>query len=119
MSAFVISKRLNDDYKFEFTSRKGKTIFTSNSFELRFECEAEISFLKKNLSEIHFLKFKSSGGKFYFKMTIEDREVAISRKYTTSLLLEKGIMDIKKYLVHAETLDFSIYPVDVFENSDL
>ena len=42
MSAFVISKRFNDEYKFEFTSRKGKTIFTSNSFELKFECENAI-----------------------------------------------------------------------------
>jgi len=37
MGAFVISKRFNDEYKFVFTSRRGKVIFTSKSYELRFE----------------------------------------------------------------------------------
>jgi len=46
MATFVISKRLNDAYKYELVSRKGKTIFTSNDFELRFEGEEEIEFLK-------------------------------------------------------------------------
>ena len=116
MSSFVISKRLNGDYKFEFTSRKGKTIFTSNSFELRFECEAAIDFLKKEVLEIVFIKEKSTNGKFYFTLTIQDKELANSRKYTTPLLLEKGIQEIKKYLQSAEILDFSIIQNAVFEN---
>ena len=116
MSSFVISKRLNGDYKFEFTSRKGKTIFTSNSFELRFECEAAIDFLKNEVSEIVFIKEKSTNGKFYFTITIQDKELANSRKYTTPLLLEKGILEIKKYLQSAEILDFSINQNAVFEN---
>lgn len=118
MSAFVISKRLSGDYKFEFTSRKGKTIFTSNSFELRFECENEIIFIKNRISETEFIKLKSSNGKFYFKMLIEDRELAISRKYTTPLLLEKGINEIKKYLITAETLDFTTSDFTIFESID-
>ncbi len=39
MGTFVIAQRLSGAYKYEFVSRKGKTIFTSNDFELRFECE--------------------------------------------------------------------------------
>ncbi len=50
MSAFIISKRINDEYKFEFTSRRGKVIFTSNNFELKFECEDEIEFLKATVA---------------------------------------------------------------------
>jgi uncharacterized protein YegP (UPF0339 family) len=107
MSSFVITKRFNDEYKFEFTSRKGKTIFTSNSFELKFECEEEINFLKLNFENAVFLKSKSSSGKYFFRLLIEDRQLAISRKYSTQLMLEKGINEISKYMPKSEILDFS------------
>ncbi len=108
MGAFVISKRLSgEEYKFEFTSRKGKTIFTSNNYELRFECEEEIEFIKASIENATFMKFKSSGGKYYFRLIISEREMAISRKYTTPLLLQKGIDEIIKYASKSETLDFS------------
>ncbi|WP_395058877.1 DUF1508 domain-containing protein [Flavobacterium sp.] len=107
MSAFVISKRINDEYKFEFTSRRGKVIFTSNNFELKFECENEIEFLKASVGDAVFLKFKSSRGKFFFRLIIHEKEIAISRKYTTQLLLQKGIDEILKYASKSEILDFS------------
>jgi uncharacterized protein YegP (UPF0339 family) len=107
MSSFVITKRFNDEYKFEFTSRKGKTIFTSNSFELKFECEQAIDFLKLNIEHALFLKSKSSKGKYFFRLLIEDKQLAISRKYATQLMLEKGIIEISKYVTKSEILDFS------------
>jgi uncharacterized protein YegP (UPF0339 family) len=66
MATFVITKRLNDLYKYELTSRKGKTIFTSNSFELRFECEEQIIYLQKSLERVVFFKINSGIGKFFF-----------------------------------------------------
>ena len=116
MSTFVITKRFNDEYKFEYTSRKGKTIFTSNSFELKFECENEIEYIKQNLESAIFLKSKSSSGKFFFRLIINVKQLAISRKYSTLLMLEKGINDIVKYGLKSETIDFS---VNAFEFDDL
>ena len=107
MSTFVITKRFNEEYKFEYTSRKGKTIFTSNSFELQFECENEIEYLKKNLESAIFLKSKSSSGKFFFRLIINEKQFAVSRKYSTLLMLEKGINDISKYALKSEIIDFS------------
>lgn len=107
MSTFVITKRFNDEYKFEYASRKGKTIFTSNSFALKFECENQIDFLKNNLKQALFLKSKSSGGKFFFRLIIENKQLAVSRKYSTLLMLEKGINDIVKYALKSEVIDFS------------
>lgn len=107
MSTFVITKRFNDEYKFEYTSRKGKTIFTSNSFELQFECENEIEYLKKNIEFATFFKSKSSSGKFFFRLIIDNKQFAVSRKYSTLLMLEKGIKDIAKYALKSETIDFS------------
>ncbi len=107
MGTFVITKRLNGFYKYEFTSRKGKTIFISNDFELRFECEEDIDHLKNCINEVFFMKFKSKNGKLYFKIILKDREVAVSRKYTTQLLLQKGIDEIIRTISKSEILDFS------------
>jgi uncharacterized protein len=123
MGTFVITKRLNGFYKYEFTSRKGKTIFISNDFELRFECEGNIEHLKNCINEVFFMKFKSKSGKLYFKIILEEREIAVSRKYTTQLLLQKGIDEIIRTISKSEILDFSsqdsIFPPleDVFESS--
>ena len=107
MGIFVITKRQSGCYKYEFTSRKGKTIFISNDFELRFECEEDIEFLKNSVGDIFFMKFKSSNGKLYFKIILNEREVAVSRKYTTQLLMQKGIDEITRSLYKSELLDFS------------
>jgi uncharacterized protein len=107
MGAFVISRRFNDEYKFVFTSRKGKVIFTSLSYELKFECEEDIERFKMNVNEAVFLKFKGSGGKFFFKLMLREVHFATSRKYTTELLLQKGIKEIVLYASRAEILDFS------------
>lgn len=107
MGTFVIAQRLSGAYKYEFVSRKGKTIFTSNDFELRFECEEEIELLKNSLEKCVFMRFKSSGGKFFFRLILDEREIAVSRRYTTQLLLQKGIDEIIKYADKAEYLDFS------------
>jgi uncharacterized protein YegP (UPF0339 family) len=107
MGTFVISKRLSDDYKFEFVSRKGKPIFTSINYELRFECEEAIELFKAAIEEYLFLRFKTAKGKCFFKLMKGDKVFAISRKYSTELMMQKGIDEIIKYASKAEILDFS------------
>jgi len=107
MGTFVIVQRTSGAYKYDFVSRKGKTIFTSNDFELRFECEEEIERLKNAIDQCVFLRFKSSNGKFFFRLILDGHELAVSRRYTTQLLLQKGIDEITKYASKAEFLDFS------------
>ncbi|MFN3753347.1 DUF1508 domain-containing protein [Flavobacterium sp.] len=107
MGTFVVTKRLNDFYKFEFVSRKGKTIFTSTDYELRFECEEAIEVFKVSIDSYHFLKFKTAKGKCFFKLMNEEKVFAISRKYSTELMLQKGIDEIVRYGSKAEILDFS------------
>ena len=107
MGAFVISKRFNGDFKFVFTSRKGKTIFTSLSYPAKENCEKDIELIKATLESSTYLKFKSSNGKYYFKLIVRDQELASSRRYTTELRLQKGIDEIVQYGSKAETLDFS------------
>jgi len=111
MGAFVISKLFDEYYKFVFTSRKGKAIFTSFRYELKFECEEEIEYFKNATDSVVFEKVKSTGGKYYFKIILEEAHFATSRKYNTELLLEKGINEIKNYTHKAEILDFTLNEV--------
>jgi uncharacterized protein YegP (UPF0339 family) len=107
MGAFVVSKRYDGQYKFVFTSRKGKVIFTSLSYELKFECEDGVEYFKNNLDLATFEKSKSSGGKYYFTLSLDGAPFAISRKYTTELRVQKGIDEIVKTASFSEILDFS------------
>ncbi|MDK2771164.1 MAG: YegP family protein [Flavobacterium sp.] len=108
MATFVITKRLNGFYKYELLSRKAKPIFTGNDFELRFECEEEIEYLKRHVEDLVFMRFRSGNGKFFFRVILHEKEIAKSRKYTTQLLLQKGINEVQKYVSTAEVLDFSL-----------
>ncbi len=108
MGAFVISKRFDDRYKFVFTSRKGKTIFTSTSFELKMECEDSIEEIKLNIEKYSYVKARAANGKYFFKMMMEDTVIATSRKYTTPLLLQKGIDEIILAAAKSDVLDFSV-----------
>ena len=108
LGTFVITKRLNGNYKYKFTSRKGKAILISNDFELRFECEEDIEALKKSVESIFFMRFKSKNGKMYFKVIINEKEIAVSRKYLTHFLMEKGISEVNRTLQQSEILDFSL-----------
>lgn len=107
MGSFVISKRFSGDYKFEFTSRKGKTIFTSNAYELRMDCEADAEYVRSVFETCSYVKFKTSKGKYFFRVVVDGVVKATSRKYSTELMVKKGIEEIVKYGSKAEILDFS------------
>lgn len=107
MGAFVISKRFNDEYKFVFTSRRGKVIFTSGSYELKFECEAAVERFKLEVDNAVYAKQRFSDGKYYFKLMLDNMFFARSRKYSTELRLQKGIDEVKRDAVRSEILDFS------------
>ena len=111
MGAFVISKRNNDEYKFVYTSRKGKIVFSSKSYELKMYCEEDIEVIKTNSAQAHCVKFKASNGTFFYKLMIGDKEYAKSRKFNTELRLAKGIAEVALYVSKAEVLDFSGAPV--------
>lgn len=108
MGTFVISKRFDDRYKFVFTSRKGKTIFTSPSLELKMDCEANIEAIKANIEKYTYTKSKATNGKYVFKMMLEETIIATSRKYSTSLLLDKGIDEVLRTAAKSEVLDFTM-----------
>lgn len=107
MSAFVISKRPNGDYKFTFASRKGRTIFTSIPCRQKSDCELMIAAIQRDTDSFSFRKARTGSGKYFFRIARGGLVLATSRKFSTELMLRKGIDQFMKYLPAAETLDFS------------
>ena len=117
MSAFVISKRSNGNFKFTFANRRGKTIFTSIACREKSDCEQIISALQRDLSSFTFRKARSGSGKYFFRITRGGLVLATSRKFTTERLLQKGIDQFINYGLSAETLDFTKNE-DIFADSE-
>ena len=107
MASFVISKRPSGDYKFVFTSRRGKTIFTSKSYADFESCDQAIDDIRQSSELLQFDRHKTTSGKFYFKVTVNEILLATSRRYTTELRVLKGIDEVKRDMLKAEILDFS------------
>ena len=112
MGTLVISKKENSTYKYTYNNRKGNTVITSNSHQTKAHCISEINVLKRNFSSIEFVRYKTPSGKLYFKLSLNGYVLGASRKFTTPLLLEKGMSDVTKYFMESEILDFT---EDVFE----
>ncbi len=111
MSAFVISLKENGKFKYTFEHRRGKTLMTSMEYPSKEAIRSTINFLKNNIELISFLKFRTPGGKLFFKLAIGDNIYATSRRFTTELRYEKAINEINTNFDLAEILDFS---VDIF-----
>lgn len=115
MGTFLISKRDNGHYKFVFNSKKGKTILTSISYHQKADCEQMVLWFKENVPLFTFTKVRNAAGKYFFRMTKDGLVLANSRKYTTELLMAKGIDEITLWVPKAEILDFSdtdfVFPV--------
>ncbi|HLA55533.1 MAG TPA: YegP family protein [Flavobacterium sp.] len=66
-----------------------------------------ITWFTENLVLFTFTKVRNAAGKYFFRLSKDGLVLANSRKYSTELLMIKGIDEITKYVSTAEILDFS------------
>jgi hypothetical protein len=59
------------------------------------------------MSLFAFTKVKKASNKFFFRLSKDGLVLANSRKFSTELMLQKGIDEIINYVHMAEILDFS------------
>ncbi len=112
MGVFSLYRSKDGQYRFCFNSRKGKPLFTSSKFELRFECEDAVRVVQNAIEEIKFETTKSSDGSM--TLTVDfDTFFMKSRKFTTAFRQEKALDEFKRTAANAELLDFSAV-LDVF-----
>lgn len=124
MGAFVISKKINGDYKFIFATRKGKTIFTSIGCKNKSDCEKMIAAIQENIDQFTLTRSRNAAGKYFFRLVKDGLVLATSRKFSTEFMFQKGINNLREHIHNSETLDFSenefIFPdvEDVFAESE-
>ena len=114
MAMFVISKRLNGHFKFDFTSRRGTPIFSSMACKHKSDCELIIQAIQEHFDGFTLTRKSTPSGKHFFRLSRNGLVLATSRYFSTPLRLEKGLEEIQKYMEEAEVLDFSENEV-VFE----
>ncbi len=107
MSAFVISVKENDKYKYTFEHSRGRTLLTSVEHPSINAVYATIDFLQQNFQITTILRYKTTSGKFYFKLAIEDNVYATSRKFNTAIRFNNAIEEVQKNFTTSEILDFS------------
>ena len=100
MGTFVIAQRLNGKViNMNLFLEKEKTILqvTISSLKFsRFECETRNERLKNSMINVFSCALNRLVVSF-FRMILDEHEIAVSRRYTTHLLLQKGIDEIVKY----------------------
>ena len=69
--------------------------------------EQIIAALQENLEDFSFTKMRTGSGKYFFRISRNGLVLATSRKFSTELMLKKGLDQILKYVPEAVTLDFS------------
>ncbi|MHC5308787.1 hypothetical protein ACYSNM_01655 [Myroides sp. LJL116] len=113
MSAFVISVKENEKFKYTFEHSRGRTLLTSVEYPSKEAIYATIGFLQENFELITILRYKTTSAKFYFKLSIDQNIYATSRKFNTAIRFANAIEEVQKSFTKAEILDFSI---NIFED---
>ncbi|WP_298142782.1 DUF1508 domain-containing protein [Flavobacterium sp.] len=112
LGVFSIYRSKDGQYRFCFNSRKGKPLFTSSKFELRFECEDAVRVLQEAVGLLTFETTKNSDGSVTLVCQFETFLIK-SRKFTTAFRQQKAVDELKRTAAKAEVLDFSS-ALDVF-----
>lgn len=107
MAMFVISKRVNGYYKFDFTSRRGHPIFSSMACKHKSDCKQIIEAIREQFDDFTLTRKSTPAGKHFFRLSRNGLVLASSRYFSTPLRLDKGLDEIQKYMNEAEVLDFS------------
>ncbi len=107
MGAFVISTKTDGAFKFAYAARRGKTIITSIGCREKPDCEKIMAAFQENIAQFTVTKIRQSSGKHYFRISKDGLVLANSRKFTTELLMQKGLNDFLNTVAAAEILDFS------------
>lgn len=105
MSVFVINKRFDGNFKFVFSNRKGKIIFTSISCKQKSVCEMIIDGFINHYDQFLISKKKTPKGKYYFRISKGGLVLATSRRYASEYSLQKGIDYTNKWIEQSEMLD--------------
>ena len=103
MEKFVINKKENGEFQFDFIDIKGKVILSSGGYTRKLMCIKGIESVKRNSQDnINFFRKTSLNNETYFNLkAFNGKIIAVSKIYKDRFSRDKGIESLKKIAPNA------------------
>lgn len=79
----------------------------SEGYAEKEDCEKAILLLKEYVGSMDLTRHKTAGGKLFFRVLLNQMQIAQSRRYTSEFGMQKGIEEVQTHIANAEVLDFA------------
>lgn len=110
MSSFLITKRINGEYQFNFKADNGQVILSSEGYYSKAACENGIESVRKNSQERNQYESRiSSNGKYYFNLKATNGQIiGTSELYESESDRDNGVASVKSNARNAIVEDKTI-----------
>lgn len=109
MGKFEITKRKNDEFKFNLKAGNGQVILTSEGYKSKAGCKNGIESVKKNSQDDNrFKRLEAKNGKPYFNLIATNGQIiGTSEMYESTSSRDNGIESVKTNAPDAEINDLA------------
>ena len=98
MEKFVINKKSNGEFQFDFIDKRGKVILSSGGYTRKLMCLKGIDSVRRNSQDnIKFFRKTSRDNETYFNLkAFNGKIIGVSKMFKDRLTRDKGIETLKK-----------------------
>lgn len=98
MEKFVINKKANGEFQFDFRDKRGKIILSSGGYTRKLMCLKGIESVKRNSQDdVKFFRKTSLNDEMYFKLkAFNGKIIGISKMFKDRFSRDKGIDSLRK-----------------------
>jgi uncharacterized protein YegP (UPF0339 family) len=109
MEKFVINKKTNGEFQFDFIDKKGKIILSSGGYTRKLMCIKGIESVKRNSQDNRkFFRKTSLNNETYFNLkALNGKIIGVSKMFKDRFSRDKGIESFKKTAAVASVEDRS------------
>jgi uncharacterized protein YegP (UPF0339 family) len=109
MEKFVIRKKTNGEFKFDFTDKKGKAILSSGGYTRKTSCINGIEVVRRNAQDpTKFNSKKTPNAEPYFNLkSFNGKIIGVSQVFKDIATRDEGILSVKRNAQNAPVEDES------------
>ncbi|MEG0851403.1 YegP family protein [Flavobacterium plurextorum] len=109
MEKFVINKKTNGEFQFDFIDNKGKVILSSGVYTRKLMCFKGIESVRRNSQDnVKFFRKTSRNNETYFNLkAFNGKIIGVSKMFKDRFSRDKGIEALKKKAPNASIEDRS------------
>jgi uncharacterized protein YegP (UPF0339 family) len=98
MEKFVINKKTNGEFQFDFIDKKGKVILSSGGYTRKLMCIKGIESVRRNSQDnIKFFRKTALNNETYFNLkAFNGKIIGVSKMFKDRFSRDKGIESLKK-----------------------